>query len=154
MTDDKPKTYFDWSEELKVGVEKIDQQHAEIIKAVNSMLDAMSRRKGKEQLNSLINFLETYAVEHFDLEEYYMVRFGYEGYTEHKEKHEKFKVEFAALKGRLDEEGASTHLVIQTQNWLIEWLRDHIRNVDKDMAKFLKPRIMAEECKKRVEDGG
>lgn len=127
-----------WTPDLAVGVETIDNQHKELFQRVSALLDACSAGKGKETIREILAFLEGYVVEHFNDEESLMVRHGYPGYSEHKSLHEQFIREFTALKQQIESDGATGHIVIQTNRIVVNWLNQHIRNVDKLVGAFLK----------------
>jgi hemerythrin len=58
-----------WTDGLSVGVKVIDQQHQEMIKRINRLLDAMQGGKGGKETEGAIEFLEEYVVVHFGAEE-------------------------------------------------------------------------------------
>jgi hemerythrin len=130
-----------FDENLLVGIDEIDAQHRSIFKAFNEMLEAMVSKKGPNKFYSLVQFIEDYAISHFSLEEKYMIEYGYYDYSTHRDTHQKFLREFSTIKNKYDKEGVSSHLVISTQNWLFNWLKNHIEQIDKEFVDFLKPQI-------------
>ena len=132
---------IEFPEELMLGYEELDSQHVCIHKAFTEMLDAMSSGKSHTKFFSLIKFLEDYATEHFAMEEDLMESHNYPKIREHREEHWKFAARFSEQKERFEKEGVTSSLVIKTQNWLFEWLTDHIKRVDREFIEFVKPRI-------------
>ena len=46
-----------WNENLAVGVDVIDNQHKGIISRINSLLNAMSQGKGRDEIGKVLTFL-------------------------------------------------------------------------------------------------
>jgi hemerythrin len=129
-----------WTEDLSVGVKEIDDQHKEFIKNLNKLLDAMTQGKGREEVGNIISFLEIYIDKHFELEQEYMRRYMYPDYEKHKGLHAEFMTEVARLKREFNK-GSGITMVLQTERDLIQWFFRHIKETDKALGKFLKPRL-------------
>jgi hypothetical protein len=54
-------------------VDEIDDQHKEIFRRINGLLDSCRQGKGKEDVGKVINFLDDYVVTHFGREEKYVI---------------------------------------------------------------------------------
>lgn len=130
-----------WKEDLSTGSVKIDNQHKEIFRRINGLLDACNEGKGKTEVCGVIDFIDDYIVTHFGEEEKYMVAHGYPGYAEHKKEHEKFIKNFLALKKQVDTDGPGVHTVIATNQMVVAWFLDHIRKVDKQLGAFMKTKL-------------
>lgn len=134
-----------WSRDLSVGVDEVDNQHKELFKRINSLRAAMGQGKGREEIGKTVKFLEEYVVEHFSTEEKYMDRYGYPAYAAHRSAHAAFIKDFGDLKKRLEtleSQGAITSfLTIEMQRRLYDWLINHIGNVDKAMGAFLSEKM-------------
>jgi hemerythrin len=126
-----------WTPDLKVGVEQIDDQHKELFRIIDELLEAMRLGRGKAEVARTLKFLETYAIEHFGLEERTMVAQRYPGYAGHKGEHEAFIRDFLELKKQHEENGATTGLVIEINNRVCAWLRNHIGRTDRALGAFL-----------------
>ncbi len=127
-----------WSDDLSIGVDLVDNQHKEIFTRVNSLLGAMAQGKGKEEVGKVLAYLADYVVKHFGAEEGLMTKYNYDGYSKQKAEHTKFLRDFSGLKREFETQGATSHLVIQTQRQLCDWLINHITNEDKKLGTFLK----------------
>ena len=132
---------IEWSEDLATGINEIDNQHKEIFRRINGLLDACNQRRGKEEAGSVIRFLDDYVVTHFSGEERYMTMHNYPNYTSHKEQHTVFIKNLSALKGQLEKEGTGVHIVVATNHMVVDWLKNHIRRVDKVLGTFLKTKL-------------
>jgi hemerythrin len=130
-----------WTPDLSIGIREIDEQHQEMFKQINNLLEAFDQGKGPEGVSKMIAFLENYAIEHFGAEENYMFRFKYPNDVHHRIQHRIFRRNLLNLKSRLDTEGASGSLLDATHGLVVTWLNNHIRNVDKLLGSFLKTRL-------------
>lgn len=132
-----------WSDDLATGVGVIDSQHKELFRRINSLLEACNIGKGKEEVNTVIKFLEDYVVTHFSEEERHMINFKYPDYDHHKSEHLKFGENFSKLKDHLQTDGIGLTAVIMTNQLVVDWLRNHIRRIDKDLGSFLKTKPLS-----------
>lgn len=68
-----------WDPSLSVGVKQIDEQHQELFRRVNELVDAMHRGRSQAQLGEMLSFLSVYVVQHFGAEEKLMSERWYPG---------------------------------------------------------------------------
>ena len=127
-----------WTEELATGVSVIDNQHKELFVRINTLLDACSRGRGKEELGRVIQFLEDYVITHFSEEEMRMKQHAYPDYASHKALHEEFIRNFKDLREQFITDGPAVYVVIKTNHVVVDWLTAHIKKVDKALGSFLK----------------
>jgi hemerythrin len=125
-----------WTSDLAVGVKEIDNQHKELFRTVNSLLEAMNKGNGKEEVRKVIGFLEGYVVKHFNTEEEFMTRYGYLNYAAHKSEHLIFVREFTGMKREL-ENGVTASAVLKIHRRVADWLIDHVAGTDKAMGAFV-----------------
>jgi hemerythrin len=52
---------FQWTEDLRTGVDDIDAQHRELILQVNTLLDACSHQKGRDDIGRFLSYLSEYV---------------------------------------------------------------------------------------------
>lgn len=129
---------FIWTPDLSTGVEEIDDQHKELFKRLNALLDACSEQKGKEEIGSYLAFLEDYVVQHFTAEETAMTRAAYPGLAAHQQEHDYFKQRIATIKKEFLDYGATIHVVLLAVRTSGDWLFSHIQKTDRSMGAFLK----------------
>ena len=129
---------IEWTEELATGSSEIDQQHQEIFRRINSLLEACHEGKGREEVCRVLGFLDDYVVTHFGDEESYMIKLKYPGYAEHKAMHVEFTKNYIILKKQVEAEGAGMNAVLATNRLVVDWLTHHIRKVDRQLGEFLK----------------
>lgn len=130
-----------WTENLALDVEEIDDQHKELFNRVNILIDAYEQNKGKEEAAKILKFLEEYVIQHFSEEETLQIIFEYPYYKAHKELHKEFLADFIKLKSQFDRHGASSFLVVQIKEKLIDWLTHHITQIDKTFGNYLIAKI-------------
>ncbi len=127
-----------WSDSLSVGHELIDEQHQELIRQINLLLEACNQGKGAQTVNEIVAFLEDYVVHHFGMEEEQMRKYSYPGYDKHKQQHDQFVATFLELKAQMKREGTGPQTAIQINQIIVDWLIQHITKVDKALGRFLK----------------
>ena len=127
--------YLNWTPDLSVGIDRIDQQHKKIVTLLNELYEAMQAGQGREALGKVLNDLLLYTKTHFATEEQAMAAHGYPDYEEHKRRHEKMALKVKALHEQF-RDGALTS-PIQITNFLKDWLAKHIRETDKKYGPFL-----------------
>ena len=131
----------EWTEDLTVGVEKIDSQHRELFKRINSLRTALRDGSARDETEKTLEFLEQYVQEHFAMEENYMRKYGYHGIMAHRTEHEGFVKDLNEYKAKwkeLNREGEITSfLEIEMERRFSQWLADHIGRTDKAMGEFI-----------------
>lgn len=125
-----------WNKSLETGISVVDSQHRALVDKLNEFFEACIQKKGKEELMSMIKFLENYVVFHFKTEEDIMQRNKFPGYLKHKTMHDDFIKEFLKIKDRFEKEGATLELVNSTTKFLTNWLIEHISKVDKQLGSL------------------
>lgn len=134
---------LEWTEKMAVGHAVIDQQHRELFRRFDDLIEACRQAGGKERIEALLGFLDNYVVSHFREEERMMDRHAYPGAYEHKAQHRHFIGQLDALKADLREKGVSAHLVISTNQILLKWIIRHIKSIDVQLGNFLKAHSQA-----------
>lgn len=127
----------EWREYLAVGVREIDNQHKELFNKFNLFLRACDEGKGPEEVSTMLDFLDSYVVEHFAAEERLQSVAAFPGYDEHRAHHRYFIGELAELKRQAQGE-RNLGVVLTTSRLLVGWLIDHISKLDKAFGRFLK----------------
>ncbi len=137
---------MEWTTDLSVGVEKIDDQHKELFDKINDLVLAIKSHTCKYKISDVVKFLEDYVVFHFGEEERYMKELGYPGYEHHRAQHEEFMRNLEKLKKALPvleggKKPGSYDLSVETNQIVVDWILEHISRVDKVLGKFLEGRI-------------
>ncbi|TCL59241.1 hemerythrin [Hydrogenispora ethanolica] len=132
-----------WTPNLAVGVTQIDDQHKELYRRIDQLLEACNQGKGRQVIGEALAFLEEYVITHFRDEEALMQRYTYPApkYNEQKTQHTFFIKKIAELKATFEKEGPGLNIIILTNRTVVEWLNGHIRNVDTQLGTFLKDKL-------------
>mgnify|MGYP000226713591 CR=1 FL=1 len=125
-----------WSQKLAVGVDKIDEQHKVLCEKANLLFEAGKAGKAKEYISDILNFLDEYTKQHFADEEAYMESIGYPGLEEQKAAHAGFITVLNNLKKDYEESGGNIALVINLNQVVVDWLINHISNMDKKIGDY------------------
>ncbi len=128
---------IDWSDMLSVGVTAMDDQHKELFKRINALLEGMLGDSKGGDIDGLVNFINDYVVFHFADEERLMREKRYPKLEAHIALHRAFTAEFASLARRMKEDGLSASLLILLQDKVVNWLIEHIGKVDRQYGNFI-----------------
>ncbi len=127
---------FVFDDRFRLGIAVIDQQHERFVAYLNDTWDALERGDSKDEFLHILNQLLDYVLEHFSTEEALMRQYGYPGLVEHRDAHNRTSDELFAFDMPLmveEPEAARSFL-----NFLTDWLKHHILQVDRELAAFLK----------------
>jgi hemerythrin len=136
-----PLQRFQWDDTLLTGIAMIDAQHKEYFRRVNQAL-ASSEDREAECLKEL-QFVQEYALDHFDAEQNVMTFHEYPGYEGHLAQHQVFASRLDALSEALAAEGFRPDVGQRLNALLVEWFVRHIRTEDQRLGKYLKERQQA-----------
>ncbi len=126
--------------DLMTGNTLIDSEHRQLIDAINGLLDACSKGKGREEITRTMKFLQDYTKKHFGDEERLQLSSGYPDYTNHKSYHAYFIKKVDELSARLAKEGPSVAIVAEINRALADWLFNHIKTQDVKVAAHIRSR--------------
>jgi hemerythrin len=125
---------INWSSNLSVKIDKIDNQHKKLISMINELHDAMKAGQANDIIGKILNDLINYTAEHFKTEEDLMIKFKYPDYNQHKIEHTKFVQEVNNIKKDL--EAQKMMLSLKVMNFLKDWLSNHIMKSDQKYSNF------------------
>lgn len=127
-----------WKDDLIIGVEVIDDQHRELCKAIDALLDACKNGKGRAEIIRTVKFLQQYTIKHFTDEQILQKSCGYPKFVEHKAMHDGFCKKISEMTDDLIKNGPTISTVGQLNSLLVDWLLNHIRKVDTEIAQYVK----------------
>ena len=127
---------YELTSDLMTGNKLIDSQHQQLFVAVNHLMDACAQGKGREQIQSTVQFLSDYVTKHFADEERLQTKSNYPNYTSHKQFHDGYRQQLAQTAQVLLQEGPSVK-ALGDLNRAVAVLVSHIRTEDKSMARFV-----------------
>jgi hemerythrin len=122
-----------WSKTLETGIPKIDEQHKELFKAADNLVD----RSQADRVPKTLEFLKGYVVKHFTDEEIMHRINNYPKAEAHKKLHQAFIKVFQGLFDEYNKSQGSKLLATMNINKaVITWLKDHIMVHDKEFAAY------------------
>jgi hemerythrin-like metal-binding protein len=144
-----PVEFVKWdAARMTTGDETIDSQHQELIRQINKLHNACVNGADRGEIKPILDFLATYATNHFQHEEKLMEERSCPASACNKQAHAKFLGDFAGLLKTFDERGPSPTLVAELKLLVEHWLVNHILKVDTQLRKC------AATCKKTHKSGG
>jgi hemerythrin len=130
----------EWNSSMEIGIPVLDRQHQELVNQLNELGRAMKRGRGRETISQLLAFLSHYVEDHFRVEEGLMRHHKYPGLEEQRFLHEKFKRELAAHVDDYAGNPTDHSLTVEIHGWGMNWLMDHIMNVDARFGEYARER--------------
>ena len=126
-----------WKNEYNIGEKKIDAQHYQLFYKIERLLYIAKSNEPvrlKQECNDIIEFLISYTIEHFAVEEAYQKKIKYVSYEQHKKIHDNFKNTVVLYQKQLNED-FSTKTLKAFIGTLLTWLVVHVCNCDKKIVK-------------------
>lgn len=126
---------LEWSDELSVGVAKIDDQHRELIRMANGLINAVSLGRERKVLENVFRRLREYTVFHFRSEEALMEELRYDKRAVHAQEHQQLKERVKEFQRTLylHEELTPQRIL----GFMKEWMLKHILQSDRDIIRFI-----------------
>ena len=129
---------YKWSDDLLTGNVQIDTEHKELIKAINDLLEACSKGKGRAELEKTVKFLSSYTKTHFSHEEVLQRKYRYPDHENHKKYHKHFVDAVESIQKKLLADGPSIVLVGEINSKVVNWLSSHIKREDTKVAAHIR----------------
>ncbi|MDR2725175.1 MAG: hemerythrin family protein [Candidatus Adiutrix sp.] len=131
----RPRPKF-WRAEYETGIPKLDEQHKELFRQTEILMD----RSKADLVPATLKFLGDYVVRHFGAEEKAQASIRYPRAGAHKMLHEEFTRKFTEMKGNYEAapDEAKYAAIMQLERVAVAWLKEHIMAQDKDFANYYK----------------
>lgn len=129
---------YRFTPDLETGNALIDSEHRQLFQAINDLLNACAKGKGRAELEKTAKFLYDYTEKHFSDEEKLQIQTEYPDYPNHKRYHEEFKKVVASLTEKLEQQGPTVSLVGEVNSAIASWLINHIKREDIKIAAHIK----------------
>ncbi len=127
---------IEWTADLSVGIDSVDEQHKKLVNMINALNDAMLTNSSDELLGKIFTGLAAYTQKHFAYEENMFAEFGYADSEEHKRQHNELIAQVVELKEKFIANPQGT-MSADLMLFLKRWLTNHIMRTDKEYAEFL-----------------
>ena len=123
-----------WNDEFSVGVEETDNQHKELFKMLNILLEAINNNNNKNSIEKVLEDMVNYVEFHFKSEEEYTARLP--NFTTHRLEHWEFVKQTMNYQKRYTQNEEITAQEIF--NFLLNWLKKHIIETDINDFRYLR----------------
>ena len=125
-----------WNATLETGIIKIDEQHKELFRQVDILMD----RGQDDRIPATLDFLGKYVIKHFSDEQVMHAASKYPKAEAHKKMHSQFIGVFKEMKQKYETSGHSLSVVMEINKAVMGWLKEHIMVHDKEFAAYYKSR--------------
>lgn len=124
-----------WSDDLSVGVDVLDDHHKQLIALLNQLYDVL-RAKDDVVVGKVLGELIRYTYYHFGEEERLMELCGYQDLDAHRQMHRVIAQHVREMEAEYD---ASPRAVVAAElfEFLSDWLIHHIRTEDQKYTPVL-----------------
>ena len=119
-----------WDETMSTGLPDIDAQHKEIVGKFNQLSESLGGQKALETTGEILDFLQFYAVWHFEREENCMTIYQCPVAEQNKQAHAEFIAKFNRFYEQWQESAMTPELAQRTFSELESWIENHIRGID------------------------
>jgi hemerythrin len=127
-------------EQFATNVSAHDQEHQEIFRLVNALGDAVGAGD-RETVGKQLDALIAYVAQHFAAEEANFAKYGYPAMAGHKAEHDKLVATCLDLQKKFH--AGEAEITGDTAAFVVDWLTNHIPNIDKLYGPFLKEKGVA-----------
>lgn len=134
-------TIIEWNKSLETGIELIDDQHRELFARIDRLELAMYNGRAVAELRNLLEYLESYVIEHFEAEESLMLKINFPHYAAHAKEHSEFRNKINEILADCKGKGIDSYLAIDVDKQMRKWLEHHIMKVDMEFVPFIKKKI-------------
>lgn len=124
-----------WSDDYKVEIKEIDEQHKKIIGLINTLYQRITKREQASATQAVIDELLDETRIHFAVEESLLRLFDYHGYEEHKAIHDGIIERVTNFQERF--RAGDQRVAMELVYFLTDRLKEHIDKVDKQYAPYL-----------------
>jgi len=127
-------TIAEWSNDLSVGIEKIDNQHRELIRLLNDLGDAFNSPNRQSVAEVCLMKMRDYMEQHFSDEEKLMEDADYPEISTQKKEHKRFRDKVALYEiGKIISYTPYQDML----DFLKRWFTNHFKTHDKKLADYL-----------------
>jgi len=126
-----------WNKNLETGIALIDDEHKELFRMIDDLVDA----KQPDRIRKAINFLSDYIKIHFRDEEKLHADSKYPKAIIHKGYHSGYIRAFTTMKNKLEQEGENLQNKMAVTKNVMDWLKNHILVHDLEFARYYKQKV-------------
>lgn len=127
-----------WNESLAIGIPLLDCQHQQLLDQMDTLVEAMDKQKGKQEIKSILVFLKMYVNNHFNYEESCMNLHKCPVACNNQNAHEKFMKTLTDINQQLDNQQPLNLINIRVKKDLVDWFVNHIKLIDTQLKPCIK----------------
>ncbi len=129
---------IDWSDELEVGIQTIDEEHRQLVQIINDLHVAMLEHRDKAFMSRVFAELVERTKAHFATEEALFQEHGYPAEASHRDEHRHLAERVIELREEFD--AGNTAVTLEVMRFLRDWLIKHIVTADREFCPFFAAR--------------
>jgi len=131
---------FNWTKELELGIESIDDQHKKLLLIGNKINDLLAVHSdgddNYDEILEVIEELKEYTVYHFKTEEDIFQKYNYPEYNQHKKEHDAFIEYLNSVDYNTIDDDQRVFLK-ELLKKVVQWVINHIITTDYMYKDFL-----------------
>jgi hemerythrin len=127
---------IEWQNEYTVGVKELDDQHRNLLKTINTLLEEQRDKYEAAKFSPALSSIIHYAYTHFATEERYLLQVHFPNLKQHVLEHIDFIMKTVGLALRI-ESSSGDELRIELLRYLKEWYSYHVLGTDRHYIPFL-----------------
>ena len=124
-----------WNDSFSVGIPEIDRQHKQLIEQLNTLIDALDANQSLDKIQTIVQFIERYATQHFRYEEDRL--HCSQCPVVQDAAHRQFTQTLQEVKDELEQKGTGPSLTTKVKEHLLDWLIHHIKQIDNQIQPHL-----------------
>ena len=126
-----------WSNDLSTTIKLMDEQHKELIRRMNDVVEA-GKTGDVGAMRFTLFMLQDFCVAHFSCEENLQIRACFPDFEGHRNFHRQFLSKIAELLDEMKGKGPSKNYIDEISKIVGNWLVLHIKTVDGVLADFIR----------------
>ena len=131
----------EFTKDLLIGIERIDNQHKTLIDYTNNLISIGSKAANQEEIEKSLVFLGNYVVKHFADEEAFQIEIGYPQYDRHRKLHMEFIEVYRVFVDNYKKNGHSPKFITVFKNTVVAWVAKHVMVEDRNIGKYYRSKL-------------
>jgi hemerythrin-like metal-binding protein len=124
-----------WNKSLETGISAIDDQHKELFRQVDILLD----NSQQDRVTQTLKFLGAYVKKHFGDEQMLHIKSKYPKADTHRKMHVDFVDAYVKMEKEYESDSTNKlQTLLKINKTVVDWLKNHIMVQDKDFATYYK----------------
>ena len=133
--------FVDWSPLFSVGIERMDEDHRQLLAIINRFHDAHSTGQARAEILGVLRDLIRYADRHFQREEQLLEQYGFPDMLDHARIHTQLTEQIFQLHEKYA--AGDVQISDEVMEFVKNWLLNHILNTDMRYAEYFRGRQIA-----------